>query len=171
MTVKYFKIQDDSFDPQNHGDEAIPAFVYTQIEHEFTRQEYDDFVKQDFKSENDKMASNRNLLIFNDKSYSMSGKPFDTLKVAHQNIGKMIFDDDGNSIFKEINVIFYNVAIDARRNIQSRNELEQFVKGQTASDRTDFCICFEEITKSLTKPNSEYFIVFFTDGQDTKNKR
>ena len=74
-------------------------------------------MKQDFKCVNEKMASNKNLLIFNDKSYSMSGKPFDTLQVAHQNIGKMIFDDDGNSIFKEINVVFYNVAIDAKRNI------------------------------------------------------
>ena len=55
---------------------------------------------------------NKHLILFNDKSLSMSGTPFDSLKASIDQIGQTIFGGQAGTLFDRVNLVFYNTKID-----------------------------------------------------------
>lgn len=109
FAVKYFTIQDDSFDPQNLGSNETEDSVYVQLEIELTRQLHDALTKtlkkknvEEYKVayagddgyDNYNRPSKKHLYLFNDKSASMWGKPFEALKQAQREVTDILYSNE-----------------------------------------------------------------------------
>ena len=78
--AKYFKIEDISVDPQHQAEfQNDYQLVYAQIEATFEREQYEMLRGGAAEEISNK---GKNLMIFNDKSGSMSGTPFRVLTEA-----------------------------------------------------------------------------------------
>jgi uncharacterized protein YegL len=53
-------------------------------------------------------SQGKKLMLFNDKSGSMSGTPFDTLKLACVELADTLFDDANGAAFEDIKIVFYD---------------------------------------------------------------
>lgn len=47
-------------------------------------------------------------MIFNDKSYSMNGAPFEALKKACKDVADMIYSENGEALYDSVDMIFYD---------------------------------------------------------------
>lgn len=47
-------------------------------------------------------------MLFNDKSGSMSGTPFNTLKLACAELADTLFDDANGGAFEDVKIVFYD---------------------------------------------------------------
>ena len=84
--AKYFKIQDEGFDPQQQ--EAGTDKIYAQVSTKINREQHDSLVGVEVNK-----AKGRFLMVFNDKSGSMSGLPFTTLKEANVQLLETLFPE------------------------------------------------------------------------------
>lgn len=159
FAVEYFGIRDSTADPQQ---EAAASHVSARIEAAVPRKIYEGLLGEGLPT-NDK-----HLMIFNDQSGSMSGTPFNLLKEACLGITDMIFDQNGAPLF-HTDVVFYGSDIASHARVGSKGEYEKAINGARCGGMTNFCCCFDLIKSTLlsAKDNSECYILFFTDGQDT----
>ena len=44
----------------------------------------------------------------------MWGKPFDALKQAMTNVGNIVFKDEDESLFENVDLVFYNLELDPK---------------------------------------------------------
>jgi len=56
------------------------------METDFNRMEYESYFEEEKAQKNNARTSGKHLMIFNDKSGSMAGKPFRTLTLAMNNL-------------------------------------------------------------------------------------
>lgn len=82
--------------------------VYAQLEANIGRAQYDQIMGATSADAGTKKSSGKTLMIFNDKSYSMNGTPFDALKKACNDVADMIYEDNGNALFDNVDLIFYD---------------------------------------------------------------
>ena len=66
------------------------------------------------------------MVLFNDKSGSMRGKPFDTLKKSYKNIADIIFDEKDETLFEKVQLVFYNHDLFPCET-KGKQEIEKFV--------------------------------------------
>ena len=96
-------------------------------------------------------------MIFADKSKSMDGINFDTVKSSLKDMANELFSEE-NKLFTSILLIFFNDKIDKEKSVNSKTELENFVDEMKAESATSFIECFkkiENIVKTAEK-NSDY---------------
>jgi uncharacterized protein YegL len=101
-----------------------------------------------------------------DKSGSMSGSPFNALKVGAQTVAEKAFSTNA---FKEFLTIFYdnNIHVLKTETLQDYNTQIEKVN---ASGRTNFVSVFDRIKNMCEKFKAEDITtIFFTDGEDTCN--
>jgi len=117
-----------------------------------------------------KRASNsgKHLILFNDKSGSMSGGPFNTLIEGCLQLSDSLFPEDGEKAFESVDVCFYdnNTSI---KYPKSRDEYIKIIKNEKIGGSTNFSACFDYINKKVKEcqDGDEISMVFFTDGEDT----
>jgi len=166
FTIKYFTIEDSSADPQQ---KEQAKKVHVQVEANMTREQYDKLFNSGKKS-----ASNlgKKLMLFNDKSGSMSGGPFRTLKEGCMELKNQIFPSDSSTNpFETVEVIFYSNKCDIT---QAKNEeiFSDIIEHTDVGGGTNFSACFDVISKTVDKCrlDDEVAMVFFTDGEDTASR-
>ena len=107
-------------------------------------------------------------MLFNDKSGSMSGVYFRTLQQGCLDLGEQIFntEDASKNTFETVDTIFF----ESNANLEETNNKEDFdsnIKNEFAGGGTDFMPCFRVIVnqiKAKARNQSEFVIIFFTDG-------
>jgi len=112
-------------------------------------------------------------MLFNDKSYSMKGAPWDALKKACTDLAESIFGSSGkpeDNTFELVHTIFY----DERSTVSSTNRKKQYldrILKEPIGSTTNFVTCYDRILEKVNKARdgSEFFILFLTDGKDTCN--
>jgi uncharacterized protein with von Willebrand factor type A (vWA) domain len=83
----------------------------------------------------------KHLMIFNDRSGSMSGSPFTALKSACESIADDIFDD---SKFESVHTVFYDDAVKPLVTSDKGEYLDNIMKAKIGGC-TSFVSCFEYI--------------------------
>jgi len=74
-------------------------------------------------------------------------------------------------LFENVYSVFYNTEVTTSI-VKKKTEFLQILKNEKAADQTNFVKCFEEISTIMNKnmkEKNEFYIVFFTDGQETIN--
>lgn len=172
--VKYFPIDDGSGDPAAAGADADPS-VYAQVEACLTREQYQAITGQNADEEKPKRSNKGNhLMLFNDRSYSMSGTPFETLKKACVTLADTIFSNDEatpeDNQFEQVHTYFYDNTI-INMSTSSKNAYVDYITKTNVNGSTNFAICYEQILKLIEQAaeGNEYFILFMTDGLDNCN--
>jgi len=123
-------------------------------------------------NKNGKKAGQSNLMIFADKSGSMSGAPYRTLKQALLDLADQLFGETKEeNAFESVHTVFYNSEISAAVTNSKKSYLDH-INSQVVTKRTNFVNCFEYIMQNLKKAadGSSFYIVFLTDGRETSNQ-
>lgn len=113
-------------------------------------------------------------MLFNDRSYSMSGTPFETLKKACVTLADTIFSNDEatpeDNQFEQVHTYFYDNTI-INMSTSSKNAYVDYINKANVNGSTNFAICYEQILKLIEQAaeGNEYFILFMTDGLDNCN--
>lgn len=116
----------------------------------------------------------KKLIIYNDKSGSMSGRPYEAVLAASKSLADLVFSEDGNTeknVFETVRTVFYhNSCLPSEANTK-----EAYLKRIDSEDHylggTSFYACFQDIIKDVKKLKigSEVFILFNSDGQDSRS--
>jgi len=172
--VKYFPIDDGSTDPAAAGADADPS-VYAQFEACLTREQYEALTGQNAADDKPRRSNKgKHLMLFNDRSYSMSGTPFETLKKACVTLAETVFSHDEASPednqFEQVHTYFYDNTI-INMATSSKKAYVDYINNTHVNGSTNFAICYQEILKLVERATegSEYFILFMTDGLDNCN--
>ena len=83
-------------------------------------------------------------MIFADKSFSMNGINFDTVKNSLKDMANDLFPEK-DKFFASIHLIFFNHEINKEKLVNSKSELENFVYLAKAEGGTSFVKCFDKI--------------------------
>lgn len=116
----------------------------------------------------------KKLVIYNDKSGSMSGRPYEAVLAASKSLADLVFSADGNTesnVFESVRTVFYhNHCMPSEANTK-----QQYLQRINNEDRhlggTSFYACFQDAIKVVKemKEGSEVFILFNSDGQDSRH--
>ena len=113
-------------------------------------------------------------MLFNDKSGSMSGKPFAALQKANLNVANVIFDKENEASeddkFEEVHLIFFGVH-PKDYIAKTKKDFVQTVQAERATGCECFNSCHNIILElgNRIPAGSEIYTIFMTDGQDTTN--
>jgi len=83
-------------------------------------------------------------MIFADKSFSMNGINFETVKNSLKDMANDLFPEE-DKLFTTINLIFFNHLIDKEKFVTSKSELKNFILNVKAEGGTSFIKCFDKI--------------------------
>jgi hypothetical protein len=116
------------------------------------------------------------LMLFNDRSGSMSGSPFRALKEGCEGIADTIFSSDESkqgkedNTFEKVHTCFYGSDLSIV-STDSKAEYVSNIKNANIDGCTNFVCCYDEILTHVNAADdgSEFYILFMTDGQDTCN--
>lgn len=106
FSVNFFEVEDSSADPQDASE--AEKYIHATIKTTLSREEYESKIVQNDRKGNKDKSKGKHLVIFNDKSGSMSGGPFKALQTACDSLTDQIFDGKGKKMFEETHVVFYN---------------------------------------------------------------
>ena len=114
MEFKWFEVEDPLTAPQdmaNSQEKADPS-VYAQFELNLERHEFEAAGAQQ-QDVNKRDNTKDVLMLFADKSGSMSGTPFNAMKKGMEDLADVIFpgEDPSNFPFKEVHTVFYGSSI------------------------------------------------------------
>ena len=109
-------------DPQNMEiqQKAKDRLLYAQVEATLKKEEYEAIMGSEKIDQQAQNPQGRHFIIFNDKSGSMSGTPFNALKEACLGIKDHLFADGGK--FETVEVCFY----DNNVKVQSAKSADQY---------------------------------------------
>jgi len=107
----------------------------------------------------------KTLILFNDKSGSMSGEPFKALKEGCLSLKDELFNAKDKCSFEKVFVNFYDDRL-VPKEIKKMSEYVSHIQNMNIGGMTNFTICMEEIYQQAKRSNKgdELSIVFFTDG-------
>lgn len=153
------------------SDDSDPM-VYATFETTFSREEHEEQIGADDTEQTKKVENKgKHLMLFNDRSGSMSGTPFESLKKGCLEIADSIFAENENNPddnpFEMVHTVFYG----SDATVYSTNKKSQYinnVKNSRVYGGTNFGACYEVITNHIrTAPaGAEFYIFFMTDGCD-----
>ena len=121
-------------------------------------------------------ASNKGkkLIIYNDKSGSMSGRPYAAVLAASKSLADLIFSEDGNTeanVFESVRTVFYHSSCFPSEANTKHAYLQRITNEDDDMGGTSFYSCFQDtiqVVKEMEE-GSEVFILFNSDGQDSRD--
>ena len=149
--------------------------AYAQVEVNMSRYQHDKLTKSSEVDTEAKKSSGKTLMIFNDKSWSMNGTPFEALKKACKGVAEMIYNKQGSTVqskndhittlFDNVYLLFYDNTLNSMK-IKGRLDYLTKIKNESIGNQTNFKICFDRITDQVDamSKGEECFIMFLTDG-------
>ena len=117
----------------------------------------------------------KKLIIYNDKSGSMSGRPYQAVLAASKSLADLVFADDTSTdenVFESVRTVFYHSKCMPTEANTKMAYLQRIKKeDDNRFGGTSFSACFQDINKVVKsmKNGSEVFILFNSDGQDSRN--
>jgi hypothetical protein len=168
--VKYFPVDDGVQDVAG----ADPS-VYAQFEAVLTREQYSALTGENAGDAQQKQSNKgKHLMLFNDRSYSMSGTPLATLKSACVSLADVVFSADesqpDDNHFEKVHAYWYDDSI-INMATSSKSAFVDYINRHNCNGSTNFANCYREILKVVEEApeGSEYYIMFMTDGLDNCN--
>ena len=109
--MKYFPVDDGVQDVA-----GADASVYAQFEAVLTREQYSALTGENANNAQQKQSNQgKHLMLFNDRSYSMSGTPLATLKSACVSLADVVFSADESqpdeNHFEKVHTYWYDDSI------------------------------------------------------------
>jgi uncharacterized protein with von Willebrand factor type A (vWA) domain len=116
----------------------------------------------------------KKLIIYNDKSGSMSGRPYAAVLAASKSLADLIFSEDGNTeanVFESVRTVFYHSSCFPSEANTKHAYLQRITNEDGRMGGTSFYSCFQDtiqVVKQMEE-GSEVFILFNSDGQDSRD--
>ena len=116
----------------------------------------------------------KKLIIYNDKSGSMSGRPYAAVLAASKSLADLIFSEDGNTeanVFESVRTVFYHSSCFPSEANTKHAYLQRITNEDDDMGGTSFYSCFQDtiqVVKQMEE-GSEVFILFNSDGQDSRH--
>jgi len=113
------------------------------------------------------------LMLFNDESGSMWGKPFDSVVRSCEIIADKIFSNDERkpeeNMFELVDLVFYDNQL-RKRTTTSKRQFLQFSREEQREGGTNFTPCYNAIRERVNNiaNDSTVYILFLTDGQASR---
>ena len=96
----------------------------------------------------------KKLMIYNDKSGSMSGRPYEAVLAASKSLADLVFSEDGNTdqnVFETVRTVFYhNSCLPSEANTKQAY-LQRINNEDNHLGGTSFYACFQDITQDVKK--------------------
>jgi uncharacterized protein with von Willebrand factor type A (vWA) domain len=116
----------------------------------------------------------KKLIIYNDKSGSMAGRPYAAVLAASKSLADLIFSEDGNTeaiVFESLRTVFYHSSCFPSEANTKHAYLQRITNEDGRMGGTSFYSCFQDtiqVVKQMEE-GSEVFILFNSDGQDSRD--
>ena len=111
-----------------------------------------------------KTNKGKTLMIFNDQSGSMSGRPFDALQEANRAFADILFPEGEEPAFEDTHLVYWHSSAYGV-NCQSK---QQFLSHLADTSRgwggTNFECCFDYMRSKAPKEEGTLAVIFLTDG-------
>lgn len=136
-----------------------------------TETKYKDFTGAEQKTANDNKG--KVLLGCFDRSGSMSGRPFEALKLGALKLAEPLLGPErADRPFDDFITLVYDNKIEMKKN-RDKEEYEKYIGSMATRGSTDFKKVFEWILDYVLDEDDlkEITVIFFTDGCDTCNNK
>jgi uncharacterized protein with von Willebrand factor type A (vWA) domain len=115
------------------------------------------------------------LITCLDRSGSMSGRPFEAVKVGALKIGESLWGNETTDVnpFERVITLLYDNFIDTNES-KTLDSYKKYINSLGTMGATDFKKVFAWIDRFVDDEGEkmqELTIIFFTDGQDTCNNK
>lgn len=104
------------------------------------------------------------LMIFNDKSGSMSGQPWNALQEATRSFADILYPEGQEPVFEDIKLIYFESVCHVKLCLDKASYLD-FCNSTRNGGGTSFQRCFDAVKQGFPSRPGSLAIVFLTDGQ------